>query len=303
MTIQIFSTPRLRLAHGFAYMMDEKLPYFKGIQRVRNSITRAISPAMQQRCVIKTRYGFNVVVNSIDDHIDQHLYTRGTYEAGTLSVLRTYLSPGDTFIDVGANIGLMSLFAAQRVGNSGKVYAFEPEPQTFRFFMENIEVNQLTNVHGFNMGLSTSDGQAKIYITNDTNRGMASLVKHDHRTTLSSEITVTSLDTFLAAHAVTHIKMMKVDVEGWELNVLKGAQQMLRTAQAPILCIEYNPQAPDAAALFNYIVNINEYNVFILPHGTGRPAKLQPIKTAQELPTSGGTNLFCFLDSQIVHNN
>ena len=89
------------------------------------------------------------------------------FEVHELNYLKRNLKRGDIFIDIGANIGLFSIAAAYKVGESGKVFSFEPTYQTFNQLIENIDLNNLKNVFAFNYAVSDKDGELNIAINDD----------------------------------------------------------------------------------------------------------------------------------------
>ncbi len=111
----------------------------KGIRRVAHHLPRFLIPAPKGVCTMKTNYGFYLQIDPVKDQgVERSIYYTGTYEKGSLAVLKQLLRKGDSFADVGANIGLMSLYASQLVGTKGKVWAFEPNPETARILKENV---------------------------------------------------------------------------------------------------------------------------------------------------------------------
>ena len=166
---------------------------------------------------IKTIYGFLMKIDPTKDNgIERSLYYTGTYEKGSLDVLKNVLKKGDVFIDVGANIGMMSVFASEVVGDSGKVIAFEPNPVTRTILTENIEKNGLSNVIVSEFAIGAKEETTVIYDRWDANRGCATLIKPDFETD-SYDIKVTTLSGFLEDN--TNPDMIKIDVKGmnWEL--------------------------------------------------------------------------------------
>ena len=286
---------RLQLAHWIAELFDSRLPYFKGARQLRNALTSLLSPRLRLPQTVSTRYGFTVEITSEIDSIDYHLYTRGTYEAGTLSVISHCLNEGDVFIDVGANIGLMSLLAAKRVGQSGMVYAFEPDPDTFKLLQNNSALNQFDNVCPVNAGLGSVQEDRVIYRNRHSNRGMNSFIDRNVGAAEGIEVPVGTLDRFLAEQGVRTVKMMKIDVEGWELEVLKGAQTLLSGLDSPILCVEYNTQLAGHEAVYEFIKAHNEYLIYILPHGDWHVSRLVRVESLEQMPTVSSFNIFCFL--------
>lgn len=283
------------MAHRIAELFDSRLPYFKGARQLRNNLTGLLAPALVPPQTIFTRYGFRMVITSADDAIDYNLYTRGTYEAGTLHIINSCLREGDVFIDVGANIGLMSLVGSMRVGQNGAVYAFEPEPATFTLLQHNISINQLQNIHAVNLGLSSARGVEVIYQSRSDNRGMASFIANGFQATRGTEVAVCTLDEFLAENEIDSVRMIKIDVEGWESEVMKGASSLIRKSNAPILCIEYNNRLPSHRNTYELIMSSNSYQAFMLPHGNWHVSRLVPVTSINTLPATNSVNLYYFL--------
>jgi len=121
---------------------------FKGSNRLRRLFDKLLILKVEGPVLISTKYGFDIICMDpiTDKGVERPLFLNGTYEAGTLDIIGKCLRKGDTFIDVGANIGLMSIFASKIVGSNGIVYAFEPEPETFVILRKNIEINKINNI-------------------------------------------------------------------------------------------------------------------------------------------------------------
>lgn len=144
---------------------------------------------------------------------DKH-YVRSEYE-----LLHKILAKDDVFIDVGANIGTWSLMASNIVGDEGMVLSFEPHPKTFSFLLGNIRLNKSKNIHAHNLGLSDQVGAFFLtdgvddtnHLTDDINGGI--------------KIELRRLDDF--TEDISKIKLLKIDVEGFEWFVLKGAEQTI----------------------------------------------------------------------------
>ena len=129
------------------------------------------------------------------------------------------LRRGDTFVDVGANLGALSLRAATVVGPEGRVHAIEPHPVTFDYLRRNVELNGLRNISMHNTALGAEQG-----IVHFTSK------LHDDQNQASTgpgiEVKCTTLDELLG-DAVERVDLLKVDVEGFELFVLQGAARLL----------------------------------------------------------------------------
>ena len=161
------------------------------------------------------------------------MYRNRTYEAGTLAVISRFLKLGDTFVDVGANLGLMTLHASRIVGPEGKVVAFEPHPETYRRLIQNIELNNCSNVQPLQMAAGSGKSEAQIYDVPSVNIGRASLIRPDVDYRPAGQVKVSTLDEELDGQRV---QFLKIDVEGFEAEVLAGASETL--AKRPIISME-----------------------------------------------------------------
>src|SRR5262249_7628131 len=105
----------------------------------------------------------------------KQVFVGGCLDPNEFALLDRVLKYGMTFVDVGANDGLYSLFAARRVGQSGQVGGFEPSRREFGRFMENIRLNGLTNVHARQVALGDTKGTASLSIAEDEHAGQNTL--------------------------------------------------------------------------------------------------------------------------------
>lgn len=252
---------------------------------------------------IRTHHGFDMVVNPLHNKgADSLIYYNGTYEAGTLHVIMSSLRKGDVFIDAGANIGLMSLAAATKVGPEGKVHAFEPVPDVFAQLQQNAAINPADNIQLHNSALGSRLETRAIYDQEHINKGSASLVQPDSGTSARYMVDVETLDSFSGSINNRHIRMIKADVEGWQLDVLQGGKKLLSTNNAPILCVEYSvsysPRKEQLHDVYDFIRNINDYQIFKLRNGKETISPLIRIAGIADLPKHG--NIFCFMPHHIA---
>lgn len=151
------------------------------------------------------------------------------------------LEPGDTCIDVGANIGVNAVFAGKLVAPTGKVYAFEPDPDNFRLLQENITLNNLDNVViAISQAVGDRNKKSNLYKSR-LNYGDHMIdpdqIQYADVHTLAGSVDTVTLDSVLANQK---IKLIKIDVQGSEVRVLQGAQQIIRE-QHPVIVMEYSP--------------------------------------------------------------
>lgn len=166
------------------------------------------------------------------------------FEENEILFLRRYLKDSDTFIDIGSNIGLFSLNAAQIVGKNGSVIAFEPTPLTFKRLVENIELNHYEKIiHAYNIGISEKKGNLSLNVSENGYDAWNTFANQDDpKFSKRVEISVDTLDAFLEVHfnkRKEEISLIKIDVEGWERHVLNGAKSLLITEHAPVLMVEF----------------------------------------------------------------
>jgi FkbM family methyltransferase len=148
--------------------------------------------------------------------------------------------PGDTVVDVGAHIGLYSLIAAKRVGPSGKVIAIEPDPENCSLLQRNVELNKLTNVTILERAAFSSNSKLKLYLPGKE-RGftkLSTLMANRAVTENFLEIDATTLDYLMVMQGIAQVNWVKIDVEGAELEVLKGAAVTLSESKDVALLIE-----------------------------------------------------------------
>lgn len=126
-----------------------------------------------------------------------------------------------TVLDIGANIGYFSIVAGKVVGDSGKVFAFEPYPSTFEFLNKNIKTNGLKNIVAVKKAVSNRAGVQRLYLANDP--GEHSLGGRDG--VKSIDVEITTVDEFMWGKKVDFIKM---DVEGAEFHVLMGMTETIK---------------------------------------------------------------------------
>jgi FkbM family methyltransferase len=189
----------------------------------------------------------------------------GAYEPEVRAELRRRLRPGDTAIDVGANAGWHTLLMACRVGLGGRVVAIEPNPSSRERLEHAIAINRLTNVRVDSRALADREGTRRFeappagHVWDGTGRlvndgdvgsgpsassGPSRAQSRDGFSRIDASekralVAVTTIDALAAEHSLDRVALIKIDVEGWEPAVLRGAANVLRTSR-PALIFEYD---------------------------------------------------------------
>jgi FkbM family methyltransferase len=179
-----------------------------------------------------TRNGINYQLD-ISKNVD-HFYYWGYPDISHHAIINDIQSSG-VIIDVGANIGSMSLLYA-KLNPSALIYAFEPHPDLFKIAQHNLSLNPFKNIHLFNKGLGNKQGVLKLYEVNEHNPGMNRIVA-DELDAPFREIEIIQLDAFIMEQQITSVDLIKIDVEGFEYAVLEGAMQTLKK-HTPTLILE-----------------------------------------------------------------
>lgn len=173
------------------------------------------------------------------------------FEQTEISFVKKFLRKGDVFIDVGANIGLYSLYASKIIGSNGKIYAFEPTPVIFDRLKQNIRLNNFENIEPHNIGLSNSKSFIDFNISNDGHDAWNSFAKLPENISYEKiKVLVDTLDSFISENKIKNISLIKLDVEGWEKFVLEGCPYLLNTDNPPVFLVEYSENLAFSAGYY-----------------------------------------------------
>jgi FkbM family methyltransferase len=176
-----------------------------------------------------------------DDRLSELIYKKD-FEENERSFVCQYLKPGMGFFDVGANIGLYSLIAAQIVGPTGFVYALEPVLKTYARLQGNIRLNGFTNIRTKRVALSDVDEFRDMVTYVRRYNAWNSLGGQTINTqpVLKERVQCIQLDYLIENSDIQgQINLAKIDVEGWELHVIKGGKNFFQSTNAPDVLIEF----------------------------------------------------------------
>ena len=188
--------------------------------------------------------GGSLYVHLLDLGVGRPLYTGLDYEPDETAFLRHSLKPGMTAIDIGANVGYMTVLASQAVGSSGRVLAVEPDPGNSRLLTANIARNGCTNVTVCRSAVGSKPGSATLY-QSAWNMGNHRLNAGPSGRAIASraiEVPVETIDRLAAQHDLRRVDLIKMDIEGYEPGALAGMREIIRRDR-PVVLTEFWPFA------------------------------------------------------------
>jgi len=177
--------------------------------------------------------GLKAVVDPSEPEFGRHIVAGGGWEPHVVEAIRSNLGLGQTFVDIGGNVGVMSFNAAAVVGARGKVIAFEPNPRNVSAFRRGIVANGNNNI--LLLSLALSDHHHMIGLTSASN---AKVLGDASATQVADVVQAVPGDEILEHQS--QIDLIKIDIEGYELPALMGLQKTLVRHKPKILC-EFNP--------------------------------------------------------------
>ncbi len=163
---------------------------------------------------------------SPQQHIQQQIFWYGFYEKQYVLAWERLIGADDVILDIGANIGYYSLVAAKKCPD-GEVFCFEPQCSPYAQLRFNIEINVLRNIRTVYRGISDENGEAQLFLPKESNDGMGSLRRGHSFKTDAETIQLVRLDDWVRERGVTRIDGIKMDIEGAEMQALRGMPQVL----------------------------------------------------------------------------
>lgn len=216
--------------------------------------------------------------------IDASLFFSGSFEPRAEAILAAHLRPGMTAIDVGANIGYHSIPMAKAVGAKGRVVAIEPAPRALARLQRNLALNDVANVSVVASALGDQDVDAVTLPIQSSYPLRGGGVVEPVATRLSR------LDTIVAEQSLGWVDLVKIDVDGQEARVLRGARGTLERFR-PSLFFEITPSSLEAGGdsvetLFAGLLELR----YRIEDESGRPWS-DPVRQARAVPAGSGCNL------------
>jgi FkbM family methyltransferase len=213
---------------------------------------------------------------TLTNDLSRQIFIGGCIDPNEFAFLERFLRPGMTFVDIGANEGIYSVFAAPRVGPTGTVWAFEPSGRELARLRRNAERNAL-DIRIFAAGLSDEDGDAGLIVVEERYGGQNTLGRICYEGVNQERVenvTLFRLDNFVRENPVSRIDVIKIDIEGAELRALRGAIETLHRYRPVMLFevgrLQLSAQGTSPEELLDF-VRAQGYTVYKFDPATGLP--------------------------------
>lgn len=288
--------PRVGRAGAWLASLVRACTFHSPVRKGTGLLAQQASRALRGRTrpmACRTRDGRTLVIDPSSQTYFT-VYFLGEYERAVTRLVTSLVKPGDTCLDIGANIGWYTTLLARVVGGAGAVHAFEPVPDVFARLVENWRLNDApSNVHLNASALGTSAGTAELHVFAGLPEGHSSISTLGRADYATVPCPMTTLDAYLHENGVGRVDFIKMDVEGAELQCLEGAGRVFEQDVPPVWMIEmalattstlgYGPND-----LIEFMRARADYRFYAIDEGT---ASLRSIEGFG--PADVGANVLC----------
>ncbi len=188
-------------------------------------------------------------------------YALGTNEMPVQEALARRLKPGDVFFDIGANVGFFTVIGARLVGAHGFVFAFEPLPENVQRARANVEANAFSNVRILDAAASDHSGMGELMVADYVGGSALATAERPPDVKGVLPVRLVTIDELVAQNEIRPPQAVKIDVEGAEIEVLRGMAHTLDTCR-PVVVFEIDDRAQDA-----YDLKYKSCRTFLEQHG------------------------------------
>lgn len=206
--------------------------------------------SLAKKVLVLIKFGFkkNILLNddlilNLENDYDYELRANyltdimaNNFETQKINLIKNVLSPGDTFIDIGCSFGLFSLIASKIVGHNGEVLSFDPSETAIKTLNKNSQINGFRNIKTFNIALGDSDKFINFFGQNYGGTIIKGNPQYD--TSKGREIEMKKLDTMLSSTNLENLKFIKIDAEGSEFDIIKGAKNIIKNSKNLLISLE-----------------------------------------------------------------
>ena len=227
-----------------------------------------------------------------DDILQNTLFMNGVhYEKEITNFIEKNISLSSkaTVFDVGSHVGYYTLLLAKKVGDQGKIFAFEPQPKLAKGLKSSLELNRINWVKVENLAVTASCGQVVLFQTPDSGRTSIADLLYEKKQTL--EVSTISLDGYIENHDLPIPELVKMDIEGAEWFAIKGMTDLLTSQHPPMLIVEMHPAQIEVLGgtiegFISCILQTNKYDLYWIHPRQGL------MKLSESLPQKTTWHLF-----------
>lgn len=268
-------------------LVTRRYPFYSGCGSISNSkVVNFLSGSRSGS--VWSRVPGGEVFADLSDYVGKSAFYVGDLDRKITWVCKQIVREGDTVLDIGANIGVVTVLLSDLVGLNGVVHSFEPNPELSELLKKTIDHNEIGNVTLHPFGLGLKKGRLELVIP-DGNRGAASLIRNKKTAnTKAVKVDINTLDEVFGTQDLTSIRLIKIDVEGFEGDVFLGAQKLLSAVQPDAILFELNERVEEKLSdetLLKILRNYG-YDFFIIPKNIFR-MRLIKLSNANESGTLG----------------
>lgn len=215
-----------------------------------------------------------ILLPTEDNGLTRDIVLNKIREPAETSLFIKVMKPNMNVIDIGSNLGYYLLLESKLT--KGKIYGIEPNPKSFSYLKRNVELNNLNNTELFNMGISNKKDNLKFYISKRWNWSRFKIFpEHESDIIKTEDIEVNSLDNLFGDKKIGLVRM---DVEGYEMNIIKGMNQLVKNNPNLIIFMEYHSEFFNNSERREFVdwLNNNNFKIkYIVKCGNEKPNKIK----------------------------
>ncbi len=239
------STGKRKLAAGAVLVLLALWALWASESRLGLSLEHALKTRLRSQAMVTTLEvdGVGAVplfLHPTDQIMTPEMWAGRLWEKTETTWFLSSLRPGDVVVDVGANVGYYTVLAGLLVGDTGRVYAFEPDPQNFELLRRNVALNGLHNVILENKAASNEAGQLSLYL-DEENKGDHRIYQPEGEQRRSIDVEAVRLDDYFEG-VEDSVDFVKIDTQGAEFAILEGALGILARSPGLVMAVEYSPE-------------------------------------------------------------
>jgi len=174
-------------------------------------------------------------------HVGDLLLSGGDYDPAITRTLKQYLSPGNVFVDIGANEGFFAVIGAKLVGSTGRTIAVEPQERLRPVLEKNFELNEIDNVELFTCAISDQNGTNVIHISPDISTGSTGFYRRSKYKVPTQVVETRTLSALFDQANIDRADVLKMDIEGFEYEAIFGSPEIFRDKRVQILALDLHP--------------------------------------------------------------